>query len=366
MDCKILSLTMQKGYLMPFIPKFIKPCRKQDKSPVLTKSKSLRNAKKAIETCLILDLNILSKMNEVISGDIKYLDSGLQDFVTFLNKTPNIYLTAGLATIEVDHKWLVNLVESYEKFLSIYAKSYVDTPNATRNFLNDSPKEKNKFRDLPENEQYLNSVAYVGILKIWIIQRTQNILQDIEKYKLYIEYMENTVDMIGGIETEVAKYVFFDGNNIKDVKFKSFWKDIYDNFYKRKNSTNLENILKDCLNAARDIMYYRLTALMSDKLLDNKKQDTWLVTADNGLANLTNSIYFVSGMDDSDAKYINIVRNDEQKESFYWKYCDELTQKKITQRSIFSKFENTKTYDLKNIVQHINSLEKEIELLCKN
>ncbi len=351
---------------MSFTPKFIKPCRQQDKSPVLTKSKSLKNAKKSIETSLILDLNILSKMHEVINGKTKYLDSGLQDFVTFLNKTPNIYLTAGFATIEADHKWLIEIFESYEKFLAIYAKTYIDTPNSTKNFLNETPKEKNKFQDLPKSEQYINSVAYIGILKIWLIQKKHNDLQDIDKVRLFIEYMENIVDMIGGIEAEVAKYVFFDGNTIKDAKFRRFWKDIHDNFNKRKNSTNLENILKDRLNAARDIMYYRLTALMSNKLLDNKRQDTWLVTADNGLSNLTNSIYFVSDIDNSDSKYIAVVRNDEQKESYYWRYCDELTKKKITKRSIFSVIDNTKTYDLENIIEHISSLENEIEMSCEN
>lgn len=347
---------------MPFAPKFIKPCRQQDKSPMLTKSRSLKNAKKSIETSLVLDLNILSKMHEVINGKTKYLDSGLQDFVTFLNKTPNIYLTAGFATIEADHKWLIKIFKSYEKFLAIYAKTYVDTPNSTKNFLNETFKEKNTFQDLPKNEQYINSVAYIGILKIWLIQKKHDDLQDIDKFRLYIDYMENIVDMIGSIEAEVAKYVFFNGSSIKDTKFRKTWKDIHDNFNKRKNSTNLGNILKDRLNAARDITYYRLTALMSNKLLDNKRQDTWLVTADNGLSSLTNSIYFVSDIDNSDSKYTTTVRRDEQRESYYWRYCDELTKHKITKRSIFPVIDNTKTYDIENIIKHISSLENEIEM----
>ena len=88
------------------------------------------------------------------------------------------------------------------------------------------------------------------------------------------------------------------------------------------------------LNAAKDIMYYRLTAHLSNKPIDNKLQDTWLVTADVGLYNLSESIHFLPRIDDVDSKYITFERNKEQKNSHYWQYCDDIFSTSVDVRRL--------------------------------
>ena len=94
-----------------------------------------------------------------------------------------------------------------------------------------------------------------------------------------------------------------------------------------------EKRLERALNAARDINYYRVVAAKSNEKLDGKVQDTWLLTADEGLKNLAQSIFFLPGFDGSDSKAVKLVRNQAQKTSAYWQFCDELFADQIAHRN---------------------------------
>jgi hypothetical protein len=256
------------------------------------------------------------------------------------------------------------LIESYEKFLSIYLKNYTDAPNATKFTLHEIDRQKNQFSILPEGEKQNLSISYLGILKIWHIQKTCPSLDSKEKFRIYIDYMENTADVIGAIEVEVAKYVFVDRSTIVNEEFNTFIKIMQNNFNKKKNSKEYETIVKNCLNAARDIMYYRVIALSSNTILDGKRQDPWLVTADTGLINLAKVIYFIPD-DESDAKYFKYFRNKEQLSSTYWKYCDNLADDKITSRTRNEIQSSNIQRDMSNLLRQIKILENEIEKICE-
>lgn len=292
--------------------------------PLLDKTRTLANARKFTETSLVLDLNILSKMHEVVTGQTKYKESGLANFIGLIKKLPNIHLSPGFATYEVHADMQKDICASFESFLSIYAKKFVDTPNAIRDFLLETPTVKNGFFDLTEGEKYLCAIPYLSMLKIWLIDTQFKDLKPYDKYCLYLDFMANNIDMIGAIENEVAKFIFCDSSEISDKNFQRVCKTVKENFNKRPNNTNIDRVLKDRLNAARDIAYYRFTALQSNEFSDGKLQDTWLATGDNGLKELSSFIYFVPHPE-SDSKYIAYHRNNAQKNSEYWEYCDALS-----------------------------------------
>jgi hypothetical protein len=153
-----------------------------------------------------------------------------------------------------------------------------------------------------------------------------------EKYENYLSYMIDVADVVGAVETEIAKYVFADISSIKETKYRAFAKKIKENFNKKGSS--IEKALANALNATRDIMYYRLTAERSNELIDEKRQDTWLITADDSLVNLTNSIYFTPIDPCSDSKYVTFNRFAEQKSSDYWRVCDDLYINSVYMRNL--------------------------------
>ena len=73
---------------MVFSPLIIKPTRARAKLPVLDFARAAKNLRNGVETTVVFDLNILSKMNEVIANVIEYEASGLKPVVSMLNKLP--------------------------------------------------------------------------------------------------------------------------------------------------------------------------------------------------------------------------------------------------------------------------------------
>lgn len=311
---------------MPFSVKIIKPCRTEETTPTLNFTITSGNVTRGIETSLVLDLNILSKMHEVIIGKNSYEESGLADFILSINKLPGIYLVPGFAIYEVAFKMQRDICDSFDKFLSLYAPQFIDAPNTIYNFLNEknSIEENINFHNLSEGEKHICAIPYLSILTIWCINAQYPTLKPKEKYSSYIEYMKTVVNTIGAIENEIAKFIFFDINECSDINFKKTCKIIRNNFNKKPNTKNFQQISKDRLNIARDIAYYRVTALKSNQYLDGKLQDTWLVTGDEGIKELSNFVYFIPHIE-SDSKYIKYYRNQVQKESDYWIYCDTLS-----------------------------------------
>lgn len=101
----------------------------------------------------------------------------------------------------------------------------------------------------------------------------------------------------------------------------------------------------------------------SSETKDRKLQDVWLVTADEGLANLSNSIHFIPRTEGSDSKYTTLIRNKYQKNSAYWTYCDELYFSTINQRKlerIINGEDDFQESDYKTLLNCIHDLEQEL------
>ncbi|WP_175771180.1 hypothetical protein [Burkholderia ambifaria] len=312
---------------MSFQPVAIKPSRAHAALPELKFSRVAKNARKGVETTVVLDLNILSKMNEVMSGKSSFETSGLKSMVTKFNSLP-VTLSPGFALAEVDETYADALWNAWEAFLAKYCPRFVDTPNSTREKENHG--RGRRFDALPEGDRYVQAITYLAIVTIHIIAASEQYRSPEERFSSYVDYMCTHADMLSAIEAEVARYCFFSVTDEGDKAFWNFARVIRENFMKPGRP---EIRLEKALNSARDITYYRATAMHSNEDFDGRTQDTWLFTADDGLKNLARSIFFVPGFDGSDSKVVRIVRGPVQKKSSYWTYCDELFARVNTERT---------------------------------
>ena len=342
---------------MAFSPLFIKPVHYRDKSPVFSSGKVHKNRRKGLETSVVIDLNIISKMKDVILGKTGYEESGLQYAVKEFNKSP-LYLSPGFSFNEADRDYYEELYTSFELFLKKYCPTYIDAPNS---LALPPPKEsKRTFKELSTGERYMHSISYLSMLLIQIIMRNFRGYSPIQKFEKYVEYMVSKVAFLTVIEAEIARYCFFESNECKDIIFKKFCDKIHDNFLKKGNK---KYILKNALNSASDIIYYRVVAIQSNEELDGVIQDTWLLTADEGLKYIAQSIYFIPSFDGCDHKAVRLVRNNFQRQSSYWRSCDDLFESYNFQRNFinFARFTSQECESkFKLITNCILSLENEL------
>lgn len=312
-----INATVSDGFVVAFVPRIVKPLRARQRVE-LTRGRVLKNLRGGAATVLVFDLNILSKINEVEKGEVSLDASGLRRFVKQIAALPTLYISPGFAVLEANPDYLTELKRSYDSFFQKYLPGYADDPDSLD--VDEKPdRASNDFQRLPRVEQCLNSLAYLAILEIQIIHHDSPLADGEQKFDSYLDYMSSVADVVGAMEAEVAKYVFYHDESVQDIKFRAFCKAIRKNFRK---SGGEKKILERSMNAARDLMYYRLVAQVQDMLIDGRRQDAWFATADQGLFNLSNSIYWSSRIGNQTTKYVAHVRHGEQKKSAYWRYCD--------------------------------------------
>ncbi|MCE8019313.1 hypothetical protein HOP51_04145 [Halomonas sp. MCCC 1A11036] len=310
---------------MPNVPTFIKPSRTMDEVQPLSQAVTILNSLRGVETSVVLDLNILNMMRSVMSGDSTLDEENLSGLVDFFNSNL-VCITPGFAFREADKEYVAGLRADYEKFMSWYCPGYIDTPNCTHDFGKRA--RSREFKRLGRGDRYTLVIMYTAMLAIQVISKEPQGASPEQKFSAYLDFMRTDADMVSAIEAEVAKYFFFDRTRVRDESFRSRCKIIRDNFNKGGKGRGR---LQYTLNYARDLAYYRFTALQDGKPLDGVVQDCWLVTADQALIEIAKSIYFYPCEGEA-AKFVALARNEEQERSDYWTYCDELFQSAVVRR----------------------------------
>lgn len=302
---------------MVYSPKFIKPSRIEDESPELSPERIANNNYKGIETSIVLDLNVLSTMNDVMKSKITLKESGLQFFVSFLNSN-SVFITPGFGLGEADQLYIKDLVSEYENFMVKYCPTYIDTPNSLNRSLGKS--RSRKYIELEKGDRYSVAIPYMSMLAIQVIAKENQDLSPEGKFESYVNYMTENADMLGAIEAEVAKIWFFDRSCLMEGAFKESCKVIRDNFNKGGKG---EGRLSYILNSARDLLYYRATAMQDGEILEGGGvQDAWLVTGDEALVELSKYIHFYP-YDGCGSKFVAWPEIPEKANSHYWDFCDE-------------------------------------------
>lgn len=303
--------------------RFIKPCRETDSSPKLTIKMVEDNKKRNTETALLLDLNILIRMEDVVLRGKNPADLGLMGLVNFLNQCPaeSVCLSPGFALNEVHPKFRKQSFEVFEVFLSIFCPQLVDHPAATRNStIEPEAIRRLEFHDLPIGEQHLHSISFYSLLQIHIIDSKYRSLPGKEKFKIYLDLVCDDIDMISAVEAEVAKYCFCTKSTEYSQEF--WWRvdDIKKNFLDRNEDPRKR--LANIFNGVQDLKYGKSAIAYSEELFCGKNQETWVVTLDSKLFWLSESIHHYPVKGEPHSKYYSIVRTRDQESCDYWKDVD--------------------------------------------
>ncbi len=304
--------------------RFIKPCRESDSSPPLSVKRVKENKARNTETSLLLDLNILIRMEDVLLRGGDPNEFKLTELINFINTCPeeSICLTPGFALNEVHPKFKNQCFGVYETFLSFFCPQMIDHPASTRHSETIvSNTRRKRFEELPIGEQYIHSVSYYSLIQIHIIDSSYPNLSPIDKFNKYMESVCKDIDLLSALEAEIAKYCFCEKKGNYSQGFKVKIQGIKDNFLNRNGRG--EQRLMNIFNGVQDLKYIKSALLFSEEEFYGKNQETWIVTLDSKLYWLSESIHYFPVDGEPHSKYYCTVRTDEQNSCPYWQAVDD-------------------------------------------
>jgi len=281
---------------MTEIPFYVlKPLRSSHIHPILDRDRVISNTRKGIETQIYLDLNILSKIHESISKS-NPADPSVVAIVQFLHSfSGGVYLAPGIALEEVAPHFALPIYRSFEKFCSMYSLNFSDAYNAIP--LMPNKRDILRFFDLSSGQQNILATSYASLLYVHYIHTFFPRFSNQEKFKLYGDHIASSINRFDALGYAIAMLYFTDASNaIAKIKR---------NFIKQPE--NKQKVLKNSLNAAWDISFYRCIAY--SEVLSKVQQDfslrpmeCWCLTFDAGIAALSELIFYdeestLKGMD---------------------------------------------------------------------
>ncbi|NWB64472.1 MULTISPECIES: hypothetical protein [Pseudomonas] len=317
---------------------FIKACRETDSSPKLTPSIVTSNKREGIETTLILDLNILVRMEDVILRKHSPNEFDLTRLINFINSCPphSLCLSPGFALNEVHPKFKKLSFEMFEVFLSIFCPGMIDHPTATRNTEQEQERTRAyEFSELSIEEQYVYSVSFFSLMQIHLINAKHPSLSGIEKFEKYLIRVCDGIDMLSALEAEIAKYCFCDKKPTYTMALNDKIEDIKKNFM--DGSKKPKQRFKNIFNGVQDLKYIRGALQFSQQEFFGKLQDTWIATLDSKLYWLSESAHHFPVAGEPDGKYFSIVRSPDQQGCQYWLTVDLLQEQLSKQRVLNGK-----------------------------
>jgi|GEM_PF-2262808 len=308
---------------------WLKPSRSTADMPEFPAPMPIANLSRGVETCAVLDLNILNTFHKHLTTPPDQRSEELRADILAIKKildVPGMFVAAGFALGEADEAYLEGLVESYEEFFATELPTFGDAPNAIA--AGQARQRSRKYKALPADDRQFLSSSYLALLKVHEILVTQPTASPEAMFDDYLEYMDRVADLVPGVETEVAKHCFFKAPGGSTDPFLVRSRAIRKNFDKGgKGEARVDRVL----NGARDVMYLRSAAVQDGRQLDGRVQDTWLLTSDAGLAGLCASIHFVP-KDGERAKFTTLARHPTRDVNSYWRYVDRASNRVLLER----------------------------------
>ncbi len=301
------------------------------------------------EIALILDLNILNIMKDCLDyPELMYLYPNLQDFIRFLNSSPNVVLVPSFALGEARQDYAMEVYYAYELFIRFYCPNYINAHNGINKFA--FKKHESKFSQLDKELQFPISLFYACSLCMLICKlqySNDKLMEQGHIIGFLMIKLEYACGVLPAYVIEVAKIVFFKGDS-NEWAHSDFLTQIKKNFGKSGG-----DILHAALNIAFDLFLIFISSAGDKRLLDGIPQDLWLVTADNGIAEFSK---FLNYTDDKGS--FELKRDDFMKNSEYWQTCDNLH---LGFRQFFPQQIKANELDYDKLFEKIKELETELQ-----
>lgn len=258
------------------------------------------NKIKGLETTLFLDSNILIRMEYVVKNGntidlVRY--HGLYELISIIRECPpeSIFLSPGVALAEMPPQMAVISKEKYEKFLEKHLPNFIDAPGSINREYNNFY-EKYGFDQLPRGRQVILVVNYLSIIYLNIINNKYKKIKPIEKFIIFINTLEEKIDVLSSTIIEIARYCFAippaESKNIINT-----CKKVRMNFAKTtdgKLPRSDEDYKNIAFNGACDINLLFTANALQQKGLDGIQQDCWIATQDIKLAEFCDLFHHIN------------------------------------------------------------------------
>lgn len=302
---------------------FIKVSRHPSGSPQLDPVVVSRNKARGVETTLLLDTNVLIRMEKVVKkgnhwGDLKPF--GLDKLVKLLGRCPpeNVCLSPGCAFNEMPPGLAEASRHYFEAFLAEHLPTFTDTPNSTRSAYHGKT-ENFGFEDLTDEHQSVLAASFVSLLHMLLIEYRSD-ATPIDKFRLLLNRLVSTLDLLSLKEIEIARYLFARGDKQGTPTADSMTA-LRSNFAKTKTNKvpkTASELLHVAFNGACDLHLMNSAVLMDRRGLDNVPQDTWIASFDHRLAAFCAIFHYLEdGVDTGMFGVMDV--NVEQEDAPYWR-----------------------------------------------
>lgn len=302
---------------------FIKVSRQTDSLRLLDPVVVARNKAQGIETTLLLDTNVLIRMEKVVKqgnswGDLKPF--GLDKLVKLLGRCPaeSVCLSPGCALNEMPPGLADTSRLHFESFLASHLPKFTDTPNSTRHSYAGKTRDFG-FEDLAADSQSVLAVSFVSLLHMLVVEYRSG-AAPLDKFQHLLERLVSTLDLLSLKEIEIARYIFAPPGK-EGSQTVRFMKVLRRNFAKtnaEKVPKTADELLRVAFNGACDLHLLNSAAVMDRAGLDGISQDTWLATFDDKLAAFCEIFHYID--DGANTGRFGVISlHPEQADDPYWK-----------------------------------------------
>ena len=341
---------------------FIKPSRPIDKEIKLDPLLVAKNIHKDIATTLILDTNILIKIEKVVNKGNKWSSikkQGLDNLIKFLQKCPpkSVCISPGLALNEMPPELAEQSRKKYEIFCSVHLPGFIDIPNCVYTTYK-GKKENYGYRDLSLDSQAVLAVPFACILYLNLIDNKSN-GRPLDKFKEFLDKIESKVDFLSAAEIEIAKYCFTEppADCRETIRVR---RKIRNNFLKTnedKLPKNASEVLSIAYNGACDIHLLHASNVIDQNGIDGVEQDTWIATKDKKLVEFSKIFHHIN-FDGEVGKYAaSTVHPEHSKDAFWMLAENEFGGRSLTRRA----YNKSRKIDFDILIEMGNSAIEEIE-----
>lgn len=296
-----------------------------------------QNITAGIETTLLIDTNLLIAIEKTVKlgNSVTAIEQmGLKKLVSLaLNSPPqSLCLSPGLALAEMPPALASKARSAYEIFCSVHLPTFVDTPNAIHTKFEGKEIDFG-FDDLGDSEKQVLGIPYFSLLMLNFADKMMK-MRPQEKLKLFLEILENDLDVLSAKEIEIAKYCLLEPG-AADVKTIAIRKIMRSNFLKTKDNksiTSSKEAFAAAFNGACDLTLINAATKMQSQGLGGIPQDCWIATADRKLFEFSLVFGYLNVFGQAGQLAI-LSMNQEQAVSADWLLVNEW-QKEATQKRI--------------------------------
>ncbi|WP_444932566.1 hypothetical protein [Microbulbifer sp. JTAC008] len=305
---------------------FIKPSRSISGEAKLDPVLIARNKTDGIETTITLDTNILISMEKVVNNGNKWASvkkQGLHNLIKLLQRCPpqSVCISPGLALNEMPPGLAQQSREKYEVFCAEHLPGFIDTPNCIYSKYK-GKKEGYGYDDLSTESKAVLAISFSCLLYLNLIDNKFK-GKPIDKFKKFLDKLENKVDVLSSAEIEIAKYCFAepppDCKEIIKIRRK-----IRNNFLKTsegKLPKDASEVMSIAFNGACDIRLLQAANITDQNGIDGVRQDSWIATKDKKLVDFCNIFHHVN-LDGEAGKYAAKIIHPEHLKDTYWMLAD--------------------------------------------